>query len=346
MARLFRNLLLFVAVVMLVAAGVVAAANWKLGQPGPLGDATVVVIPAGSSVRGMANKLQAAGVIGDAMLFEATVRVTGQAPNLKAGEYIFERNSSVYDVIAKLVKGLTAQRSLTIPEGHTVRQALAVLERAPGLTGAARPIPEEGTVFPDTYIYTAGQNRAEVLKAMTARGKTELESAWAERQGTLPYKDANDLLIMASIVEKEAANTDEMPQIAAVFVNRLKKGMKLQADPTVIYGAELDGNDLKGRDMREPHPFNTYIINGLPPTPIANPGRAALKASANPASIEDIFFVALPDRSGHVFTSTYADHKKAVEAYWKQRDKEKEAAKKADAKQTDPSATTPTKASK
>lgn len=337
MARLSRNLLLVVTVLMLVAAGLLATVNWKLSQPGPLVDAVAVVIPAGSSVRGMANKLQAAGVIDDALLFEATVRVTGQAPNLKAGEYIFERDSSVYQVIAKLVKGLTAQRSLTIPEGHTVKQALAILERAPGLTGAARPIPEEGTIFPDTYVYTAGETRADILKAMTTRGQAELDAAWAKREGGLPYKDSTDLLIMASIVEKEAANTAEMPQIAAVFVNRLKKNMRLQADPTVIYGAQLNGNDLKGRDMREPHPFNTYMNDGLPPTPIANPGRAALLASADPADTDALFFVALPDRTGHVFTTTYADHQKAVKAYWQQRDKEKEAAKKA---ATSPTTTT------
>jgi UPF0755 protein len=344
MPRAARNLLLALVVLMLLGAALVAGTNWKLRQPGPLAQPAIVFIPAGSSVRGMAAKLEAAGVIESAMLFEGIVRATGQAPNLKAGEYLFEKNLSVYQVIAKLVKGLTAQRMVTVPEGHTVKQALAILQKAPGLKGEARPIPEEGTIFPDTYGYTAGQTRAEVIKAMTERGKAELDAAWAQRAGALPYKDATDMLIMASIVEKEAAHVEEMPQIAAVFVNRLKKGMRLQADPTVIYGAELDGNDLKTRDMREPHPFNTYLNDGLPPTPIANPGRAALQAAANPAQTDVLFFVAKPDRTGHVFTTTYAEHQKAVKAYWNQRDKEAKQSKQEAAKAASP--TTPSKAAK
>lgn len=325
MTKLVRNLLVFIAAGLALTAAVIGGVNWKVTQPGPLADTAIVLIPAGTSVRGMAAKLEQAGVIDDSTLFEAVVRISGEAPNLKAGEYLFERGIPVQQVIAKLIRGQTAQRMVTVPEGHTVRQALAVLDRAPGLTGQARPIPAEGTIFPDTYAYTAGQSRVDVLKAMTERGKTELEDAWQKRVQGLPYKDAQDLLIMASIVEKEAANTEEMGQIAAVFVNRLKKGMRLQADPTIIYGAELEGNNIRARDIREPHPFNTYTNDGLPPTPIANPGRAALQASANPATTQALFFVALPDRSGHVFTDTYPEHKKAVEAYWRQRDKEKKA---------------------
>lgn len=335
-----RKLAVAVFVLAALVAVVAGVANWKLSQTRPVPQ-MVVEIPAGSSVRGMATKLHAMGAIDNPTLFETVVRLTGQAPKLKAGEYVFGGNMSVYQVIAKLAKGQTAQRMLTIPEGHTVKQAMVLLGRAQGLNGEARPIPEEGTLFPDTYSYTAGQTRSEVLKAMVERGKTELESAWQKRDGNLPYKDANDLLIMASIVEKEAANAEEMPQIAAVFVNRLRKGMRLQADPTVIYGAELDGNDLKSRDMREPHPFNTYLNDGLPPTPISNPGRAALLASANPAQTEDLFFMAKPDRSGHVFNVSYAEHEKAVKAYWTEYNKRKEAAKKAD----DTSPTTATKAS-
>lgn len=342
MNRLTRNILLLLAAIMLVGAGLVAAVNWQLRQAGPLPETVVVLIPAGSSVRGMAGMLEEKGVIANATLFEVVVRATGQAPGLKAGEYIFERGSSVHQVIEKLVKGQTAQRMLTVPEGFTVRQALGVLERAAGLTGAARPIPAEGTVFPDTYVYTAGQTRAELLRVMTERGDKELEAAWQQRAEGLPYKNAEELLIMASIVEKEAAHIDEMPQIAAVFVNRLNKGMRLQADPTIIYGAQLDGNTIRTRDIREPHPFNTYTNHGLPPTPIANPGRAALLASANPAKTEELFFVSLPDRSGHVFTKTYAEHKKAVEAYWRHRNQQERRAANAPA----PSPTTPKAASK
>lgn len=288
----------------------------RLASPGPLAQATTVVIQPGTSTRAMANLLENNGIITSSLLFEGMARASGAAANLRAGEYSVPAHASMRQVMAILLAGKTVPRSVTIPEGYTVRQALAVLAANTALTGEARPIPAEGRLFPDTYNFSFGATRASLLTAMQARMDKELAAAWNARSVDTPYTSPDDLLIMASIVQKEAANEDEMPNISAVFVNRLKQDMKLQADPTVIYGADLQNNDIRRKDLEEDHPFNTYKHQGLPPTPIANPGRAALLAAARPALSDALFFMALPDRSGHVFSRDYATHQKAVKAYW------------------------------
>ena len=307
-----------VVVFALLFAGMVAVSlvGRELAMPGPLMVDKIVVIPMGTSTKAMAGLLAREGVIEKPLLFEMTVRASGFAPTLQAGEYAFEAGISTRQVINKLAFGKTASRGVTLPEGLTVKQALAVLEAEQGLKGAARPIPAEGRLFPDTYNFTHGTTRPMVMKQMQERMDKELQAAWNTRTQPLPLNSSEELLILASMVQKEAANEGEMPMIAGVFINRLNKGMKLQSDPTVMYGAELDGNDIKGKDLREDNPFNTYTNAGLPPTPIANPGRAALQAVARPATTNALFFMAKPDRTGHVFTATYAEHQKAVKAYW------------------------------
>ncbi|MCP5404627.1 MAG: endolytic transglycosylase MltG [Pseudomonadaceae bacterium] len=308
-----------VIVTFLLLALAMGGAAWLLRQvdvTGPLASPVEMTIPAGTGSRAMAKQLAAAGVIAYPWLFEGYVRVRGVAGRLKAGEYRFNKGVSLRHVVEKLAEGAVVQRSLTIPEGYTVKQVLALLAAREDLKGEALPIPAEGDVFPDTYNFSAGTSRPTLLATMTARMETEVAAAWKSRASDTPLETAEELLILASIVQKEAANEAEMPQIAGVFTNRLRKGMKLQADPTVIYGADLKDNDLKSKDMKEDHPFNTYVHAGLPPTPIANPGRAALRAAANPARTDALFFMALPDRSGHVFSRDYATHQKAVKAYW------------------------------
>ena len=308
--------LILVFLVLFAAVAGVGLVGRELARPGPLAAETSVNIPAGTSTKAMAALLAQHGVIAAPRLFELTVRLSGFAPTLKAGEYVFEPGISLRQVITKLAFGRTASRSLTLPEGLTVKEALAVFAKEDGLEGEARPIPPEGTLFPDTYHFTRGTSRATLLKLAQERLANELKAAWDSRTQPLPLNTPDDMLILASIVQKEAANEAEMPDIAGVFINRLNKGMRLQSDPTVMYGADINGNDIKGKDLREDNPFNTYTNEGLPPTPIANPGRAALQAVAHPATTQALFFMAKPDRSGHVFSSTYAEHQKAVKAYW------------------------------
>lgn len=313
----FRSGTAVVLVAFVLFAVTLATSLWGryLADVGPLAAPVAVVVNPGEGTIVIARKLHEANVIAHPLAFRAAVRLMALDTTLKAGEYQFDPGISLRSVVNKLAVGDTQNRSVTIPEGWTVRQVMGLLASTEGLTGNAET-PAEGQVFPDTYAFRFGVKRSDILKTMTQRMDAELEAAWSTRAAGLPLNSPEELLNLASIVQKEAANDAEMPQIAAVFINRLKTGMKLQADPTVIYGADYDGN-IRRKDLTEPHPFNTYIYAGLPPTPIANPGKAALEATARPAQSEALFFMARPDRSGHVFSATYAEHKRAVEAYWK-----------------------------
>ena len=305
--------------VVLLGAITAGTAFWGnyLAQPGPLTVPMNVVIERGEGPRKMANKLRAAGVIAHADAFVAAVRVMGMDSTLKAGEYAFEPGISLKAVVNKLALGDTQNRSVTIPEGWTVKQALARLDTLEGLDGKAER-PEEGSLFPDTYAFRFGVERSKLIESMQERMKDELQKAWDGRDMTVPLKSPQELLILASIVQREAASEQEMPMVAAVFVNRLKTGMRLQSDPTVMYGAEeLSDGRLKKKDLTEPQPFNTYMFAGLPPTPISNPGRAALMAAARPAQTKALFFVADPSLTMHVFSDTYEEHVKNVKRYWK-----------------------------
>jgi UPF0755 protein len=287
-----------------------------MAATGPLTTPAMVVIEPGNGPRTIATKLAQANVIAHPEVFVLAVRALGLAGTLKAGEYQFDAGISLRAAINKLALGDTQNRSVTLPEGFTVKHVLEKLEANPGLTGKIEERPAEGTLFPDTYAFRFGVKRQDILETMSRRMAEELATAWAQRDPASPLKSPEELLILASMIQKEAANDTEMPTIAGVFVNRLNKGMKLQSDPTVIYGANFDGN-IRRKDLSEPHPFNTYVHQGLPPTPIANPGRAALQAAAQPATTSALFFVADPSRTHHVFTETYEEHKRAVARYWK-----------------------------
>lgn len=288
-----------------------------LAQPGPLAAPATVVVEPGQGPRRIANSLEQAGVINQPDMFVAAVRIMGMDSTLKAGEYAFEPGISLRAVVNKLALGDTENRSVTIPEGWTVKQALARIEAVEGLEGVAVR-PEEGWIFPDTYAFRFGAERGKLLDSMKERMEQELRKAWEGRDLSVPLKSPEELLILASIVQREAANEQEMPMVAGVFVNRLKTGMRLQSDPTVMYGADTLGEGrLKRKDLTEPQPFNTYLFAGLPPTPISNPGRAALMAVARPAQTKALFFVADPSLTMHVFSETYAEHTKNVKRYWK-----------------------------
>lgn len=305
-----------VCLVVVLASATAATAFWGryLAQVGPLEAPATVVIKGGMGTRRMAEELKEANVIGSTEAFVLAVHALRLDGTLKAGDYDFDAGISLRAVVNKLALGDTKNHSVTIPEGWTARQIVARLDEANDLDGRLSR-PAEGEVFPDTYAYRFGTERDKLLDSMKERMQEELQKAWDTRDTTAPLKNPGELLILASIVQKEAASNEEMPKVAAVFVNRLRLGMKLQSDPTVAYGAEESGR-LLHKDLTEPHPFNTYIYPGLPPTPISSPGKAALMAAAHPADIKALFFVADPSRTMHVFSETYAEHERAVKRYW------------------------------
>jgi UPF0755 protein len=285
---------------------------------GPLSQDKIVVIPRGSGTSEIATILEQEGVISSALMFEiSNIFSTG---SLKFGEYQFKQNASLKEVRDTLVEGRSIQHSITIPEGLTSEQIVNRIKENEILEGEVRTIPREGVLLPDTYRFGRGFSRSQLLARMEAEQKKALAEIWARRSPDLPLKQAADLVILASIVEKETGRADERTRVAGLFVNRLNRGMRLESDPTIIYGI-VGGKGSLGRgilatEIRAPTPYNTYVINGLPPGPIANPGRAALEATANPSKTRDIFFVA-DGTGGHAFAETLEQHNRNV-ARWRQ----------------------------
>jgi UPF0755 protein len=328
--------LLGVALLAVVAAGMYGAwrgeqaliANLVVSEP----NATLNV-PRGTHLGALVESLESRGVLKDGWALRWYARYTKQAGRIQAGEYILKATDTPLTLLERMVRGQTVRYTVTLVEGMTFREIRAALANASPLASSIAELTDEevmarlgmaeqhpeGWFLPDTYQYARGYTDLDLLrrahKAMTAY----LETAWTQRAQPLPYETAYDALIMASIVEKETGRPDERAQVAGVFVRRLTKGMKLQTDPTVIYGMgeRYDGN-IRRADLREDTPYNTYVHKGLTPTPIANPGRAALNAALHPASGTALYFVARGDGSGgHTFTDTYAQHKVAVGQYLK-----------------------------
>jgi UPF0755 protein len=295
-------------------------AGWSVWGPGPSTarlDPTQVVVPAGGGLAGTARALKGAGVIRSDLAFMTLATATGAARRLQAGDYEIPARASLAAVLDMIRHGEVARRYITIPEGYTAQDARAVLRRATFLTGEA-PLPAEGALLPETYQVTPGESRRAVLQRMATARDALLDRLWRARAAGLPYATPQQAVILASVVEKETALPSERPRIAAVFINRLRKGMRLESDPTVIYGlsggAPL-GHGLTASELASPSPYNTYRVAGLPPTPIANPGRASLAAALDPARTADLFFVA-DGTGGHVFASTFDAHRANV-ARWR-----------------------------
>jgi UPF0755 protein len=309
-----------------VTAGVIAAGAagfWGYHQytsPGPLQSEVSLVIPPGANSREIAHHLAEAGVISQPSIFQIGVRLEGAGAALRAGEYLFPPSVSPQEAAAILKEGKTVVRRFTVPEGLTSKQIVALLDMAPGLKGEAPAPPPEGTLLPDTYHYSYGHDREELLARMTAAMDRTLDELWATRAADLPFESKQEALVLASIVEKESAAPQERPRVAAVFINRLRKGMPLQADPTVIYAvSEGDGvlaRPLTRRDLQSPSPYNTYVSGGLPPGPISNPGRESIEAVLRPADTDELFFVA-DGSGGHAFARTLEEHNRNV-ALWRQ----------------------------
>ena len=317
---------LLVLVACAIFALVLGTALWGrlLANPGPHGQDVTVVIPRGAGVLKVGQVLGEAGVIENPRLFQLAVRVMNLSSTLQAGEYQFPAGASMRTVINKLAVGDHARRKLTIPEGWTVKQVTDLLRDAEGLTGKMIEV-EEGWLLPETYVFTYGEDRADVMMTMRRAMENAVAEAWASRAPDLPLNSPQDLLTLASIVEKETALPQEYAKVAGVYINRLRKGMPLQSDPTVIYGAangfgqiEFENNNLTRAHLTEDQPYNTYVHPGLPPTAIALPGRAALMATANPAQTDALFFVADLSTGGHVFAKTYAEHSQNVRRYVQQ----------------------------
>ncbi|MBX3518832.1 MAG: endolytic transglycosylase MltG [Xanthobacteraceae bacterium] len=329
-----------------VVGGALYYGSQKFGAPGPLDRERAVNIPPRTGLRDMAELLRKEGVIENPTLFVVGAVLMGATDKLKAGEYIFEKGASMSDVLETIIEGKSIQHTVTIPEGLTTQQIIQRLNDAEVLSGPIQKIPPEGSLLPETYRVTRGTTREQLLQRMAAAHKRLVEEIWARRAPDLPISNINEFITLASIVEKETAVASERTRVAAVFYNRLQKKMRLQSDPTIIYGL-VGGKGSLGRsltraDVEQATPYNTYSIIGLPPGPIANPGRASLEAVANPSRTKELYFVA-DGTGGHVFAETYEQHLKNV-ARWRdfQKDKQDNAPQPAAAPQTPPQPQSPT----
>jgi UPF0755 protein len=272
--------------------------------------------------------LRREGVIDQPLLFVGAATLLRVSNDLKAGEYLFERQASVRDVLDTLVEGRAILHQVTIPEGLTSEQIVQKLLETDLLTGTVGDVPKEGTLLPESYKVSRGTTRDQVLGRMAAAQKRLLQEVWERRAPDLPIKSPEELVALASIIEKETGKADERTRVAGVFINRLARRMRLESDPTIIYGL-VGGKGTLGRplsraDKAQLTPYNTYVIFGLPPGPIANPGRASLEAAANPSRTRELYFVA-DGSGGHVFAETYEQHLKNV-ARWRDVEREREAA--------------------
>ncbi len=321
------NFVLSMAVLAIIAAG--AALYWGKGQfdaKGPLTEEKVFIVAGGTSLPQIAAKLEDEGIITNSLVFEAGTRLFKKENKIKAGEYAFPAGISMQEVMEDLVEGRAIYHSVTFPEGWTSAQIINRLQANGILQGDVATIPAEGSLMPETYTFTRGTSKARIIEQMQKSMNENIARIWEKRSQGLPIDTPEELVILASIVEKETSKVDEHPRVAAVFVNRLRKGMPLQSDPTILYG--LFGGNAWTKDrsaitrsmLKEKNPYNTYQIKALPPGPIGNPSVAALEAVANPARTKDLYFVA-DGTGGHAFAETYKQHQRNV-ANWRKVEKE------------------------
>lgn len=325
--RFLNKLLVLVLIAIVALAGwVIYFAKQSITLPAASQD---LVLKHGSSLRGIAQQMVREGVLAEPWTFMLLVRAQGLAGEIKAGNYELHEGMTNYDLFLMITDGLTSQRSITFIEGWTFRQIREALNRHEDIRHLSIPMTDEeilrqigatervaeGLFFPDSYFFDSGMSDLDILKRAYETMQRKLAKAWETRAPSLPYRTLYDVLIMASIIEKETGRASERPMIASVFLNRLKLGMRLQTDPTVIYGMgeNFDGN-LRKRDLLSDGEYNTYTRAGLPPTPIAMPGMAAIEAALHPAQSKALYFVGKGDGS-HAFSSTLNEHNRAVHRY-------------------------------
>lgn len=332
---IFLNFLMTVIVCLTIAAaGTVYYAMSAYEDNGPLTANTNFIVRNGAGIQEIASSLERNNIVSDGRVFRfMSEAYLDDNDTLKAGEYEIKAGSSMQEIMQLLKSGKSILYSVSLPEGLTVKQMFSRLSSDPVLEGdLPAAMPAEGTLRPDTYKFSRGTKRAEIVAQMAAAQKQLVDQIWDRRDPDLPIANREEFVTLASIVEKETGIADERSRVASVFINRLEKGMRLQSDPTIIYG--IFGGDGKPADrpilksdLEKDTPYNTYMIKGLPPTPIANPGRAALEAVSNPSRTSDLYFVA-DGTGGHVFAATLDEHNSNVRR-WRKIEAEKAAAAKA-----------------
>lgn len=304
---------------------VLGYAREQIKAPGPLEAPVEIQVAKGARMSQVSKDLAAKGAISSDFLFRLAARYSGKDRSLKFGDYEIPPKATMEDILALLATGGNVRYRVTIPEGMTVAMAVDRLLAEERLSGEIKDLPREGTLFPDTWDYVRGEDRNAVISRMQAKMNRVLDEAWETRDPDLPLESKEDLLILASIIEKET-RPQEHGKVASVFINRLRRGMRLQTDPTVIYGitegrAPL-GRGLTRTELRQKTPYNTYVIDGLPPTAIANPGEASIRAAAQPESTPYLYFVA-DGTGGHAFAETLEEHNKNV-AVWRRIERERQ----------------------
>lgn len=337
MQKLLPKIIVAGGLLLAVFAYVASNILYSVHEPIDIDEAVTIDFKPGSSIRTLSNQLQSHELLQHPDYFLIWGRLSGKATRLQAGEYVFSPGQSLAELVDDMVAGRVRQYSLTLVEGWTFRDFLKALSEHEAVEHSLRDVAyddimaalghadqhPEGRFYPDTYFIHRNTRDSELLNRAYQQMEAHLDRLWSERDDGLPFKTPYEALIMASIVEKESAVPEERPVIAGVFINRLRKGMRLQTDPTVIYGlGESYDGDIRFRDLRTDTPYNTYTRKGLPPTPIAMPGIGALEAVMHPADTEYIYFVATGDGSGqHVFSITLEQHEKAVDKYQRKRNK-------------------------
>lgn len=320
------------ALALAVIAGLLAWGGWtwlneQFEADGPAGAEATVQLPRGSGLIAIAEQLESEGLISDARIFRLMVTIDGGDRDLKAGEFAIPERASMQEIYQILRDGDTIQYPITVAEGLTSAMIVRIVEASPVLTGEIEAIPAEGALLPETYLVDRGTSRQAVLDRMAAAQDALLEELWPQRAETLPYNTPEEAITIASIVEKETGVAAERPLVASVFLNRLRRGMMLQSDPTIIYGisqGEPLGRGIYRSELDDAsNPYNTYHFVGLTPTPIANPGAASIRAVLNPPDTEYLFFVA-DGTGGHVFSRTYAEHNRHVRT-WRRIERERRA---------------------
>jgi len=315
--------------VIVILGGAAAGYGWfwlqnEVAKPGPVTQETSFTVERGEGLASVAARLEADGLVVDKRVLRLKARMDGVESDIKAGSYMVHARASVADILTQLVEGDVIQFRLTIPEGLTTAQILRRVEAATDLTGdMPERAFEEGVLLPDTYAFGTGTTRTQFIERMETAQDALLDEVWDTRQPGIPVTTPYEAIILASVVEKETASAEERSLVAGLFIGRLKRGMRLESDPTIIYGVS-QGEPLRNRqgqrrtlyrsEIDRKTDWNTYQIDGLPKTPICNPGRDAIIAVLNPPETDYVFFVA-DGKGGHLFATTYAEHQRNVAAY-------------------------------